>query len=106
MRKLELLRLAGALGLAIAGCSVVVAPAQAAGLSDKQKDEIAEFFKCEGYLLRGDLVSFEADADCGHGPPVMDLKSLGSEKGDGNTIKECRDVVYSILEDSDCENPA
>ena len=88
MHRLDLTRFAGAIGLAILGCSVAVAPTQGAALSDKQQDEIAEFFKCQGFLMRGDLASFEADADCGHGPVLVDAVSLGSTKGDGTAFKQ------------------
>lgn len=56
-------------------------PVQAAGLSDKQKDEIAEFVKCKTFLLKGDLVSFEADPDCGGDSRVeVETGSLLSSK--------------------------
>ena len=109
MHKLDLMRFAGAFGLAILGCSLAVAPTQGAPLSDKQQDEIAEFFKCQGYLMRGNLVAFEADADCGHGPVPVDSKSLGSTKGDGTVFKEdCRDLqTFSlVLNGNDCLPPA
>jgi hypothetical protein len=100
MHKLDLIRFAGACGLAILGCSVAVAPTQGAPLSDKQQDEIAEFFKCQGYLMRGNLVAFEADADCGHGPVPVDSKSLGSTKGDGTPVvkEDCEPLpTFSLV---------
>jgi hypothetical protein len=74
--------------------SVVSSPATAfVGLSDKQADEISEYIKCKTYLLRGDLTSFEADPDCGHGPVAFDLKSLasGSSSGSGQDSDDCHE---------------
>jgi len=74
--------LASAAVIALVAGSVMSSPATAfAGLSDKQADEISEFIKCKTFLLKGDLASFEADPDCGHGPVAIDLKSMGSQTG-------------------------
>jgi hypothetical protein len=77
MRNSVALRLAGAAAFAILSCSVVSSPVAAFGFSDRQADEIAEFIKCKTYLLKGDLASFRADPDCGKGPVVFEMQSLG-----------------------------
>jgi hypothetical protein len=89
MRKLDVLRFAATAAFVVTTSLPGVVPAQAAGLSDKQKDEISEFLKCNAFLLRGDLVSFEADPDCGHGPVGVDWKSLGSGGGGGSSGSSC-----------------
>lgn len=80
----HVVRWASAAAFAVVAGSALTSPASAfVGLSDKQADEVSEYIKCQTFLLRGDLASFEADPDCGHGPMVVDLRSLASEIGAG-----------------------
>ena len=82
MRHSVVLRLVSAAALALVAGSITASPATAfVGLSDKQADEIAEFIKCQTYLLKADLKSFNADPDCGKGPVVVEF--LGTDAGNG-----------------------
>lgn len=84
MRNSLVLRMAGAAVLALMAGSVMTSPATAfVGLSDKQADEISEYIKCQTYLLKGDLQSFDADPDCGKGPVAVEYlgpKGTGGPK--------------------------
>ena len=86
MRKLDVLHIAAAAAFALATSFSGAMPTQAAGLSAKQKAVISKFVKCETYLLKGDLASFEADSDCGHGPvsyerSLLETGSAGTGSG-------------------------
>lgn len=78
MRNSVVLRLAGAAALALMAGSVMTSPAAAfVGLSDRQANEVSKFIKCNTYLLKGDLASFEADEDCGKGPVTAEFLGKG-----------------------------
>jgi hypothetical protein len=84
------LRLAGAAVLAFMAGSAMTAPANAfVGLSDKQADEVSEFIKCQTYLLKGDLASFDADSDCGHGPVVFGRTMAGERTPSAKHHDQC-----------------
>lgn len=89
MDKLHVLRLAAVTTIALTTSLSGAVPAQAQALSIRQLDEISEFVKCQTYLLRGDLASFDADPDCGHGPVAPEMKSLASSQGSGTPEREC-----------------
>ncbi len=78
MRTRNLLRLVGACSLVLATSLSVSTPASAwAGLSDKQKAHIEEFFHCN-LLMWTDLDQFEAEQPpCGGTPNASALSSSG-----------------------------
>lgn len=87
MRTRSLLRLASVASLALATALSISSPASAfAGLSDKQKAHIEEFFHCN-YLMWTDLVQFEAEQPPCGGTPNVDLKSIAAT-GSGSTKRE------------------
>lgn len=93
--------------LALLAGPAMTSPAAAfIGLSDKQADEISEYFKCKTYLLTGDLASFQDDPDCGKGPVTPTyLGASGSGAGHRHRCEyEYPDYnQYSLLYDSECE---
>ena len=96
MNKLDMLHLAAVTSIALTTSLAGAVPAQAQALSIRQLDEISEFVKCQTFLLKGDLASFDADSDCGHGPVAPEMKSLASNQGSGTPEREC----YSYPTDS------
>jgi hypothetical protein len=94
MRNSVVLNLAGAAAFAIMACSAISTPAAAFGLSDRQADEVGDFVRCKTYLLKGDLRSFEQDPDCGKGPVVYSLNSLGTVSGSSSKKKKRHDYCY------------
>jgi len=89
MNKLDVLHLAAATTIVLSTSLGGAMPVQAQALSIRQLDEISEFVKCQTYLLKGDLASFEGDSDCGHGPVAPELKSLASSQGSGTPERDC-----------------
>jgi hypothetical protein len=79
VRNSVLLRLVSAAALALAAGSAMTSPASAfVGLSEKQSDEISEFIKCNTFLLKWDVKSFEGDPDCGgRGPHAIESLTYG-----------------------------
>ena len=104
MHKLDVLHFAAVTTLALSTSLAGAVPAQAQALSIRQLDEISEFVKCETYLLKGALPSFEADSDCGHGPVAPELKSLASDKGTGTPQKECPTDTIQLLSENGGEH--
>jgi len=81
MRNRDFLAVAGACALGLVASLSFSSPASAyAGLSERQRAHIAEYFHCR-HLLWTDIPAFEADPVCG-GPPNLDRQSM-LESGNG-----------------------
>ena len=95
----SVLRLSGIATLAIMAGSVVSTPASAFILSPQQGNHIAKYIKCQTFLLKGDLVSFEDDPDCGGGPASISNQSLGVTNSD-DTDEPCIRPSVTLFSDS------
>lgn len=86
MRTSSVLRLVGAVSLAVTMSAGFAQPASA--FSQEASDNIAEFFHCKALML-SDFAAFKAE--CGGTPNMSDLKSLASVPGSGHHKKrhEC-----------------
>lgn len=91
MRTSSVLRLSGAVVLAVTMSAGFTQPASA--FSQEASDNIAEFFRCKA-LMFSDFAKFRAQ--CGGTPDMSDLKSMASGQGTVQERKrhECYDYKY------------
>jgi hypothetical protein len=105
MRKPNLLRLAGACAFGLLAAVSYSSSASAfAGLSDRQKAHIDEYFHCK-FLLLTDLAAFEADPACG-GTVVEAHSIFPTGSGDPQVRYEppvCEYPTMSLLTESYCD---
>lgn len=99
----SVLRLSGIAALAIMAGSVMSTPASAFILSPQQGNHIAKYIKCQTFLLKGDLVSFEDDPDCGGGPASLSNNSLGVTNND-DPDEPCIRPSVTLFSDSYDDN--